>query len=29
MIEKIQKTLVEAKEEIRGRYKAEIKGIFG
>ena len=29
MIEEIQKTIVEAKDEVRGRYKAEIKGIFG
>ena len=29
MIQEIQKTIVEAKGEIRGRYKAEIKGIFG
>ena len=29
MIAEIQKTIVEAKGEIRGRYKAEIKGIFG
>ena len=29
MIEEIQKTIVEAKDEVRGRYKAKIKGIFG
>ena len=29
MIEEIQNTITEAKDEIRGRYKAEIKGIFG
>ena len=29
MITKIQSTIAEAKDEIRGRYKAEIKGIFG
>ena len=29
MIAEIQNTIAEAKDEIRGRYKAEIKGIFG
>ena len=29
MIAEIQNTITEAKDEIRGRYKAEIKGIFG
>ena len=29
MLEKIQKTIVEAKGEIRQQYKAEVKGIFG
>ena len=29
MIAEIQSTIAEAKDEIRGRYKAEIKGIFG
>ena len=29
MITEIQKTIVEAKDEIRQRYRAEIKGIFG
>ena len=29
MIAEIQNTIIEAKDEIRGRYKAEIKGIFG
>ena len=29
MIEEIQKTIVEAKDEVRGRYKAKIKEIFG
>ena len=29
MIEEIQKTIVEAKDEIRQKYRAEVKGIFG
>ena len=29
MIEEIQNTIAAEKDEIRGRYKAEIKGIFG
>ena len=29
MIAKVQNTIVETKDEIRRRYKAEIKGIFG
>ena len=29
MIEEIQKTIAEAKDEIRQKYKAEVKGIFG
>ena len=29
MIAEIQSTIAEAKDEIRDRYKAEIKGIFG
>ena len=29
MIAEIQSTIVEAKDEIRRRYRAEIKGIFG
>ena len=29
MIAEIQSTMVEAKDEIRRRYRAEIKGIFG
>ena len=29
MLEEIQKTIVEAKGEIRQQYKAEVKGIFG
>ena len=29
MLEEIQKTIVEAKDEIRQQYKAEVKGIFG
>lgn len=29
MIEEIQKTIAREKDEIRHRYKAEIKGIFG
>ena len=29
MIAEIQSTIAEAKDEIRGRYKADIKGIFG
>ena len=29
MIEDIQKTVTDVKDEIRDRYKAEIKGIFG
>ena len=29
MIAEIQSIVAEAKDEIRGRYKAEIKGIFG
>lgn len=29
MLEEIQKTIAEAKDEIRQQYKAEVKGIFG
>ena len=29
MIEEIQKTIAEAKDEIRQNYRAEVKGIFG
>ena len=29
MIEEIQKTIAEAKDEIRQKYGAEVKGIFG
>ena len=29
MIEEIQKTIAEAKDEIRQKYRAEVKGIFG
>ena len=29
MIAEVQKTIAEAKDEIRRRYRAEIKGIFG
>ena len=29
MIEEIQKTIAESKDEIRQTYKAEVKGIFG
>ncbi|MDE0482268.1 MAG: nucleotidyltransferase family protein [Candidatus Poribacteria bacterium] len=29
MIEEIKKTIIEAKDEIRQQFKAEVKGIFG
>lgn len=29
MLEEIQKTIVEAKDEIRQQYKSKVKGIFG
>ena len=29
MIEEIQKTIAESKDEIRQKYRAEVKGIFG
>ena len=29
MIEDIQKTIAESKDEIRQKYRAEVKGIFG